>query len=228
MLFSCASVLIQTTCRGLFIHRSWALHPQARLFMHNTMRTFINRVVLYPSQRALPFWPMTSTTENDPAGRMAMRAPCARCGCLDGAIATKNGQDTVRCADCNRYCYNAPRTETGRPRRSLRTRPDISPSQRTRILLRDNRSCVMCHSRERLEVAHIVSVRDGLAQKLSDTILYSDDNLVAMCAACNSGQSSNTVPAHRLLLILSLRAQQLRSQQPRTDREPPECDDIGG
>jgi hypothetical protein len=67
-----------------------------------------------------------------------MREPCPRCGCGDGTVAMVNGQDTVRCAECERFCYNAPRTETGRPRRSLRTRPQVSPGQRARILLRDN------------------------------------------------------------------------------------------
>ena len=44
-----------------------------------------------------------------------LRNPCP-CGCIEGLIFTKNGQDTVRCAQCDRYAgYNAPRTETGAP-----------------------------------------------------------------------------------------------------------------
>jgi hypothetical protein len=52
-----------------------------------------------------------------------------------------------------------------------------------------------------------VSQRDGYADGLTDKLLYSDNNLVAMCAACNSGQGGDSIPPHRLLLILSLRVQ---------------------
>jgi len=136
-----------------------------------------------------------------------MRNPCP-CGCIDGLIITKNGQDTVRCAQCNRYAgYNAPRAETGRPRRSLRTRPKISPSQRARIILRDGCACVQCHRRDELVIGHAVSLRDGYAHGVSDRLLYSDANLVALCAECNSGLGGDSIPTHRLLLILSLRAQ---------------------
>jgi 5-methylcytosine-specific restriction endonuclease McrA len=71
--------------------------------------------------------------------------------------------------------------------------------------------CVLCHRHDvPLDVAHIVSVRDGLEQGLSDAVLYSDDNLVAMCASCNSGLSSRTIPAHRQLLLFALRSQRFR------------------
>lgn len=125
-----------------------------------------------------------------------MRSPCPRCGCLDGIIVTKNRQDTVWCAECEQYAgYNAPRSETGRARRSLRTRPTIRPSQRTRILLRDNAACVLCHRSDAdLEVGHLISVHDGHTLGLSDAELSSDDNLAAMCAACNSGLSSESLP----------------------------------
>jgi len=137
---------------------------------------------------------------------ITMRKPCP-CGCIVGLIFTKNGQDTVRCARCNRYAgYNAPRTETGRPRRSLRMRPKISPSQRARIILRDGCACVKCHGRKELVIGHVVSLRDGYAEGLIDKLLYCDDNLVALCAECNSGQGGDSIPAHRLLLILALRA----------------------
>lgn len=138
---------------------------------------------------------------------ITMRNPC-RCGCINGLIITKNGQDTVWCAQCNRYAgYNAPRTETGRPRRSLRTRPKISPSQRARVILRDGCACVKCHRRDELVIGHVVSLRDGYAQGMSDKLLYSDANLVALCAECNSGLGGDSIPPHRLLLIFSLRAQ---------------------
>jgi 5-methylcytosine-specific restriction endonuclease McrA len=158
--------------------------------------------------------PMSSIAGNEPVQRMMMRAPCPGCGCAHGTITTKNGQDTVRCAECARYCYNAPRTETGREPRSLRTRPTIRPSQRTRILLRDNGACVLCHRHDvPLDVGHLISVHDGHALGLSDAMLDSDGNLAAMCASCNSGLSDVSLPPH--LVAAALRAQSKRAQRRR-------------
>ena len=138
----------------------------------------------------------TTTSSSDETGRRDMRQPCPDCGCRDGLIATVNGQDTMRCADCRRYCYNAPRTETGRGVRSLLTRPTIKPSQRARILVGDNATCVLCHRwGVPLDVGHLVSVHDGLRVGLSIADLHDDALLAAMCAACNSGLSKRSLPA---------------------------------
>lgn len=128
--------------------------------------------------------------------RIPMRQPCRYCGHELGVIDTRGGQDTVWCARCEQYAgYNAPRTETGRPRRSLATRPGISVSQRTRILLRDNRACFLCHRRDvPLDVGHMVSVHDGRKWGLPESELFGDDNQIAMCAACNSGLRRATIP----------------------------------
>jgi 5-methylcytosine-specific restriction endonuclease McrA len=145
-----------------------------------------------------------------------MRSPCSGCGCLDGIIVTKNGQDTVRCAECDQYAgYNAPRSETGRARRSLRTRPTIRPSQRARILVRDNGTCVLCHRSDvALDVGHLISVHDGHTSGLSDAELASDDNLAAMCAACNSGLSSESLPPRLLAAALWARLNRVGTRRP--------------
>lgn len=128
---------------------------------------------------------------------MIMRAPCSRCGGTNGTITTSGGQDTVRCADYGHYCYNAPRSETGRERRSLRTRPTIRPSQRSRILVRDNGTCILCHRSDLpLELGHLVSVHDGHLIGMSDADLASDENLAAMCAPCNAGWGKQSLPPH--------------------------------
>jgi 5-methylcytosine-specific restriction endonuclease McrA len=142
-----------------------------------------------------------------------MREPCRDCGGLDGVIRTRNGQDTVWCAQCNRYAYNAPRTETGRPRRSLRTNRKISPSQRARILLRDGCTCFMCGRRDNLVIAHIVSLRDGYADGLSDKLLYCDANLITKCQECNAGVGDASISPYRMLMIASLRAHHARSRR---------------
>jgi 5-methylcytosine-specific restriction endonuclease McrA len=145
---------------------------------------------------------MTSTA-GDQSVRVVMRAPCPRCGGDDGNVATVNGQDTVRCAECNQFCYNAPRSETGREARSLRTRPNIRPSQRARILARDNGTCILCHrSGVPLDVGHLISVHDGYLVGLSDADLSSDDLLAAMCTACNSGLSKRSLPPRWLAAAL--------------------------
>ena len=149
---------------------------------------------------------MSSAVGQQPPGHTQMRAPCPDCGCLDGTITPKNGQDTVRCARCERYCYNAPRTETGREPRSLRTRPTIRPSQRARILLRDNGTCILCHRNDvQLDIGHLISVYDGRLMGLSDAELGDDENLAAMCASCNSGLSSETLPLRIAATILLAR-----------------------
>ena len=85
--------------------------------------------------------------------------------------------------------------------------PENQPQPTWRIILRDGCACVLCHTREDLVIGHAVSVRDGYADGLTNKLLYSDNNLVAICTECNSGQGGDSIPPHRLLLILSLRAQ---------------------
>jgi hypothetical protein len=127
---------------------------------------------------------------------MLLREECRYCGGRFGNIITVSSQDTVRCCGCQKYLYNAARTETGRPRQSLRTRPNVSPNQRARILLADISRCVICKRTDvPLEIGHMISVRDGRRQGLSDAELYSDENLCGMCAQCNSGLGGNSLPA---------------------------------
>ncbi len=64
---------------------------------------------------------------------------------------------------------------------------------------------MLCHRRGvSLEVGHLISVRDGLRLGLSDAYLFSDENLAAMCASCNSGLGSASVPLR--FLVAALRA----------------------
>ena len=131
-----------------------------------------------------------------------MRAAC-RCGSNDGVIATVNGQDTVRCAKCNRYCYNAPRTETNRPRRTVRSRPQVSASQHQRIFVRDRRECFICGRRGGdLHLGHIISLRVGQLMGMTDRELFHDENLVVLCAEHNLGQGSDTLPLPFVVAML--------------------------
>lgn len=136
-----------------------------------------------------------------------MRSACMGCGNEVGRIETRNGQDVVRCAACGKYAgYNAPRSETGREVRSLRTRSGIKPRQRARILERDNGTCVLCHRNDvNLDVGHLISVDAGRKLDLSDELLNDDENLAAMCAACNSGLGARPVSLRFAVALLQAR-----------------------
>lgn len=135
-----------------------------------------------------------------------MREPCKHCGGTEGRLDTRNGQDCVFCIGCNRLSYNAPRAETGREVRRLRTRPDVKPGVRARILERDNGTCVLCHRSDvPLDVGHLISVDAGRKAGLTDAELYDGENLAAMCASCNSGLSSRPVSLRFAVALLRSR-----------------------
>lgn len=72
--------------------------------------------------------------------------------------------------------------------------------------MRDKRTCFGCCRRDvRVEIGHIISVHQGRAHGLSDAELFHDENLVAMCPECNSGQSSETLPLPFLVVALRVR-----------------------
>ena len=134
-----------------------------------------------------------------------LRDPCA-CGSSVGTILTKNGQDTVRCLGCDRWQYNAPKTETGRKARSVSTVHEaIKPAQRARIILRSSGFCELCGASGNLHVGHIVSVDDGLAHGLSDREINDDENLATMCEECNLGLGAQTLPLRLAISILRAR-----------------------
>lgn len=134
-----------------------------------------------------------------------LRRPCSRCGADEGLITTVNGQDTVRCAQCKTFLYNAPRVETGREQRSVSTRPEIKPKQRARILDRDNAACVVCGSTVGLHIGHILSVEEGRAQGADDLELFDDENLAVMCAECNLGWGVNSLSPRLALRLIRAR-----------------------
>jgi len=136
---------------------------------------------------------------------MEMRSAC-QCGSSEGRVETRNSQDCVFCAGCGRFQYNAPKVETGRAVRSLRTRPDIKPSQRSRIIDRDSGRCVICHHADRnLEVGHLISVDDGKRLGMTEAELYDDENLAAMCSPCNSGYGSMSISPRTMLMLIRAR-----------------------
>lgn len=137
---------------------------------------------------------------------MEMRSGCSACGSQSGRIESRGGQDCVYC-DCGKFQYNAPKTETGRAVRSVSTTHEaIKPNQRYRILVRANHCCELCHKPNcNLHLSHAVSVVDGHTFGLPDIVINSDENLLALCEECNSGQGRSTLPLRILVGVLLAR-----------------------
>lgn len=144
-----------------------------------------------------------------------MRAPCRSCGATAKRIEwNRNGQDVVRCSTCDAYAYCAPRSETGRPQRTVQTRLDLRPRQRARIFSRDLARCVLCTADRstRIDVGHLLSVKDGRALGVSHDWLAADDNLAVMCAECNDWLGANSLAP--VLIARVLRAREMRGTDP--------------
>jgi hypothetical protein len=69
---------------------------------------------------------------------------------------------------------------------------------------RDGR-CVLCGSRELLQVGHLVPVAGGLAASLTEAELNDDENLATMCAECNVGLGESPPPLWIAVPLLKLR-----------------------
>lgn len=109
-------------------------------------------------------------------------------------------QDVVRCANCDRHCYNAPRIELGLAPVTLASRPDISPSRRYRILDAHGHACVSCHRTDvDLQIDHLISREDADRLGFLDELIESDLNLAPMCAECNSGKRVTGSASIRLM-----------------------------
>jgi superfamily II DNA or RNA helicase len=77
-------------------------HEVARRVLVRTLRD-----QLPAAEFARPLSPTPRTSPRD----YVMRAPCPGCGASSGMLRDRNGQATVRCARCGRFCYNAPKSE---------------------------------------------------------------------------------------------------------------------
>jgi 5-methylcytosine-specific restriction endonuclease McrA len=144
--------------------------------------------------------------EDDPGKPHPMRAPCRDCGHGEGLLFERGSQDVVRCARCKRHCYNAPRVETGKAVRTVQTVHEaIKPKLRARILERATGRCELCGkgpgSGAAMHVAHMVSVKQGLANGLTEVELNSEENLICACDECNLGMGKETIPLRVALAI---------------------------
>jgi len=139
--------------------------------------------------------------------QILMRSDCTTCSTSTGYVATKNGQDCVYCCGCGGWQYNRPRTESGREVRSIRSNAEVAPSQRARVLARDNYTC-MCGKGDDLHVDHAIPLAVAAELDFVDELIRSDDNLVTLCVECNIGKSVTLWEARMLYRILVLRRKQ--------------------
>lgn len=121
-----------------------------------------------------------------------MSQPCKFPACAGnraGFIRKAGPSNSARCAKCFQFQYCPSKLETGEERRSIRSRPDLKPGQRDRILAQDGNRCFLCGRGPAesaiLHVAHALSVDEGRKQGLSDDELMDDGNLFAACEECN-------------------------------------------
>ena len=132
---------------------------------------------------------------------ITMRAACG-CGSDSGSITERSGQDCVYCTGCGQWKYNAPRTETGRKKRSLASREGITPATRARILTRHDHTCIACGARPpdvHLTLEHIISREMADHHGMLDDLIDSEWNLAPMCEECNSGHRWIGHPQIRLM-----------------------------
>lgn len=61
------------------------------------------------------------------------------------------------------------------------------------------------HNDKPLVVGHFISVADGEASGLTESELYDDENLLCLCAECNSGRGRETYPLRFLVAVLRAR-----------------------
>jgi 5-methylcytosine-specific restriction endonuclease McrA len=153
-----------------------------------------------------------------------MREPCKYCGGQRGRVERKGAQDCVYCAACGRWSYNAPRSETGNPVAHLRTRHDISPSQRSRILDRDAHRCVLCganaETTTELHIGHLISVHEREELGLTVRELQSDENLATFCVTCNLGLGKGSVSSRLIAALVH------RRDRPTTPSQRKSSDDL--
>lgn len=129
----------------------------------------------------------------------------------DGFIRESNGQDVVRCSQCERACYNAPKRETGKPQRKLGTREGMSQWQKERVIAECGAHCHWCGQSPAehkivLTVAHLLSVHDAInIFGMTEDEANDDENLLPCCESCNSHTGKISVPLRLAFRLLKAR-----------------------
>jgi 5-methylcytosine-specific restriction endonuclease McrA len=141
---------------------------------------------------------------------ITMRSPCQKCGSTEGSIEVRNGQRCVWCDHCGSWCYNAPREE----RQQVRSRPDMKPSTRARVLATHSHQCIGCGRSPAihgvvLHVDHMIPVEAAKRAGCYDALIESEWNMVPLCEECNLGKAddinaTSVALMYRVLMIKAL------------------------
>jgi ribosomal protein S14 len=132
-------------------------------------------------------------------------APCQRCGSEDGTLLPGELHQRLNCARCGTYIKFVSKKELGLDPRPVAKREPISASLRALILERATGRCELCGAGGLLHVGHILSRADGEAEGLSPAQLDSEENLCALCEACNLGFGRRSLPLRLAVAILRRR-----------------------
>jgi 5-methylcytosine-specific restriction endonuclease McrA len=136
-----------------------------------------------------------------------LRAPC-RCGSERGkGPRDVSGQAMIYCAGCRRHAYNAPKHETGRGVRKILNREAIDSFTKSRILERDNSTCLDCGKRPPdviLNVSHMISVADAVELGFGPEDYNDDENLYSGCEECNAVQGKRSITKKRMARMILL------------------------
>jgi 5-methylcytosine-specific restriction endonuclease McrA len=99
------------------------------------------------------------------------------------------------------------KSDTGDAQRTLQTTHEkIKPKLRANVLLRSGNRCELCGKRDcLLTVGHLLSVKDGHENGLTDDEINDPENLASMCEECNAGMSSLSVPLRLAIAFLKSR-----------------------
>ena len=147
-------------------------------------------------------------------GRLAisLRRQCS-CGNWSGRSTTKNGQDVIRCSECDEWHFNRPLRESGRPTTSTRSNPGIKPKTKVRVLAAHGHSCISCGRSPALhgvvlDIDHIIPVALAKANGIYDELIESEWNLAPMCAECNRGKQDdlNAITVQLMYRVIRLKS----------------------
>jgi hypothetical protein len=99
----------------------------------------------------------------------------------------------VRCAQCDKGLYNAPKKETGRETRSVSKREGIKPKLAVRIRRAWGWRCALCGMPPGEHIGHALSVADAAKIGVNEAEATFAENLLPLCAECNLGMGSDSL-----------------------------------
>ena len=135
-------------------------------------------------------------------------SPCGKCGSDVGLLQRGPIHVKLVCQQCGAYQKFLSKADLGEQPRTLTPRGDcVKPKQRQRILTRDGCRCMLCGATPPqvvLTAGHVLS-HAGLELGLDETLIDSDDNLMAMCERCNAGAGRASLPLYLAQALLVCR-----------------------